>query len=636
MAQKRPKTAQKRPKSAQKRPKSAVVERWLWQRRRLRRQDLTREEFEREAWGWRQRHGDQILEQLQRLGASLDWSRCTFTLDPGYAGAVAEAFVRLHGAGRLYRAERPVNWSCALRCALADLEVEHRWLPGPTSLRVPGCPDPVTFGVIVTVAFPVDGDPDQEVLVATTRPETLLGDVAVAVNPRDPRYQHLHGRRLRHPLSGQPLPLVTDDSVDPDAGTGAHRVTPGHSPPDVALARTHGLPLLGVIGDDGTLCPPGGGWLQGVPRFAARPLVLAALAERRLLRGTREHPMTLPLCSRSGDVIEFLLKSQWFLRCREMAQRAKEAVTSGQLQLVPKFHEKSWIHWMDNVEDWCLSRQLLWGHRVPAWAVGGPGGPWAVGRDEGAAREAAAAAMGRPPGSLRLEQDPDVLDTWFSSSLFPFAALGWPRQDGDFGRFYPGSLLVTGRDLLFFWVARTVMVALELTGHLPFRRVLLHPLVRDARGRKMSKSLGNVIDPRDVIAGATLQELQEKLRRSHLDEREVAAATESQRRQFPRGLPECGADALRLALCAQGHGDDVRLDLGHLLAQRRFCNKLWQSLRFVMAAEVPPPMEGHGDPMGTLEDIMGSSHALVSMGPPKEVPAPMEGPGNPMGTLGDP
>lgn len=584
----------------------AVVERWLWQQRGVRRQDLTRSEFLDEVWAWKERHGDEILRQLRSLGASLDWSRCAFTMDPGFSRAVTEAFVRLHRSGLVRRDRRLVNWSCALRSAVADVEVEPRPLAGPTTLRVPGCPHAVTFGVLVTFAYPVEGDDGLELPVATTRPETMLGDVAVAVHPTDPRYQHLHGRHLRHPFTGQLLPVVTDPTVEPTRGTGAVKVTPGHSHPDLALARAHGLPLLSVIGDDGTMCPPGGGWLQGVHRFVARDKVVTALSQRGLYRGTQDHAMTLPICSRSGDVIEYLLKDQWFLRCQEMAQRAREAVVSGRLQLVPKFHEKNWKTWMDNVGDWCLSRQLWWGHRVPAYKVGvsppggdppDPPGLWVVARSEDEARDEAARLCRVPPKDIELQQDPDVLDTWFSSALFPFAALGWPEETPDLRRFYPTTLLETGSDLLFFWVARMAMLGQELTGRLPFSQVLLHSLVRDAAGRKMSKSLGNVIDPRDVIGGASLQELQEKLHRTILDPHELAVASEGQKRQFPHGIPECGTDALRLALCSHNvHGDDIRLDVASVLNQRHFCNKVWNAVKFVLAALGPhftpqPPEE---------------------------------------------
>ncbi|XP_062368246.1 valine--tRNA ligase, mitochondrial [Cinclus cinclus] len=581
----------------------AVVERWLWRHRRQRRQDLGRAEFLREVWRWKERHGDEILGQLRALGASLDWSRCAFTMDPAFSRAVTEAFVRLFRAGLIRRDQRVVTWSCALGSALADVEVEPRVLSGPTELNVPNCPQPVTFGLLVTFAYPVEGDDGLELPVATTRPETIFGDVAVAVNPKDPRYLHLHGRRVRHPFSGALLPVVTDSSVQPEMGTGAVKVTPGHSPQDLALARAHALPLLSVIGDNGTLCPPGGGWLQGVPRFEARARVVAALAQLGLFRGVQDHAMTLPLCSRSGDVVEFLLKRQWFLSCGDMARGALQAVTSGRLHLVPKFHEKNWKTWMENVGDWCLSRQLWWGHQVPAYQVRGgtvptaaqvcaqdtqvspQEGPWFVGRSEAEARAEAARILGCSPGQVQLQQDPDVLDTWFSSALFPFAALGWPEQSPDFGRFYPNSVLVTGSDLLFFWVARMAMLGQQLTGQLPFSQVLLHSLVRDSQGRKMSKSLGNVIDPRDVIGGATLQELQEKLQSRTLDPQELQVAQEGQRQQFPQGIPECGADALRLALSSHNvHGPEIRVGVASVLTQRRFCNKVWNGVGFVLRA----------------------------------------------------
>ncbi|XP_064262134.1 LOW QUALITY PROTEIN: valine--tRNA ligase, mitochondrial-like [Passer domesticus] len=608
----------------------AIVERWLWHSAALRRQDLGRAEFLREVWRWKERHGDEILQQLRALGASLDWSRCAFTMDPGFSRAVTEAFVRLFRAGLIRRDQRVVTWSCALRSALADIEVEPRVLTGPTELNVPNCPHPVTFGVLVTFAYPVEGDDGLEVPVATTRPETLFGDVAVAVHPRDPRYQHLQGRRVRHPFSGALLPVVGDPSVQPELGTGAVKVTPGHSPrgPDLALARAHALPLLSVIADDGTLVPRAGGWLQGVPRFEARARVVAALAQRGLLRGVQDHAMTLPLCSRSGDVVEFLLKRQWFLSCGDMARGALQAVASGRLRLVPKFHEKNWKTWMENVGDWCLSRQLWWGHQVPAYQVrGGPapacpqGGPQGGPQEEGAVVRGAQrgrgaggrprGALGCPPEELHLQQDPDVLDTWFSSALFPFAALGWPSSP-DLARFYPNSVLVTGSDLLFFWVARMAMLGQQLTGQLPFAQVLLHSLVRDPQGRKMSKSLGNVIDPRDVIGGATLQELQEKLRPGPLDPQELRAAQEGQRRQFPQGIPECGADALRdpkippgshLALSTHNaHGPEIRVGVASVLTQRRFCNKIWNAVGFVLRAlqgeRGPPEAPRGGGPAG--------------------------------------
>ncbi|KAM8777942.1 valine--tRNA ligase, mitochondrial isoform 2-T2 [Rhynchonycteris naso] len=569
----------------------AVVEKQLWKERGVRRHQLSREAFLGEVWKWKEEKGGEICEQLRALGASLDWDRECFTMDAGSSAAVTEAFVRLHKAGLLYRSRQLVNWSCALRSAISDIEVESRPLPGRTELRVPGCPSPVTFGLLVSVAYPVDGEPDAEVVVGTTRPETLPGDVAVAVHPEDARYTHLHGRRLRHPLTGQLLPLITDPAVEPHVGTGALKVTPAHSPVDAELGARHGLSPVGVIAEDGTMTPVCGDWLQGLHRFVARDKIVSALRERGLFRGLRSHAMVLPLCSRSGDVVEYLLKSQWFVRCREMGDRAAQAVESGALELSPAFHQKNWRLWFSHLGDWCVSRQLWWGHRIPAYLVvqepvkSDTEDCWVVGRTEAEAREVAAALTGRPGAELTLERDPDVLDTWFSSALFPFSALGWPQQTPDLTQFYPLSLLETGSDLLLFWVGRMVMLGTQLTGQLPFSKVLLHSMVRDGQGRKMSKSLGNVLDPRDIIRGVELPALQEKLRDGNLDPTELAIAAAAQRKDFPHGIPECGTDALRFALCSHGAlAGDLHLSVSEVLSARHFCNKVWNALRFILGA----------------------------------------------------
>ncbi|XP_075770264.1 valine--tRNA ligase, mitochondrial isoform X3 [Pelodiscus sinensis] len=573
----------------------AVVERKLWKERGALRQDLTRGEFLAEVWKWKEEKGDEIFRQLKALGASLDWDRVCFTMDAGFSAAVAEAFVRLHEDGLVYRERRLVNWSCALRSAISDVEVETRQLRGRTLLPVPGCPAPVPFGLMVTFAYKVDGPEDEEVSVATTRPETMLGDVAVAVHPDDPRFRHLYGKQLRHPFTGRLLPIITDPLVEPEVGTGAVKVTPAHSHTDYELGKQHGLPLVSVIGEDGTMTAQCGDWLQGLNRFVAREKVVSALKEKGLYRGMKDHAMALPLCSRSGDVVENLLKSQWFLRCEGMAQRALEAVESGRLKLTPKFHAKKWRTWLSNISDWCISRQLWWGHQIPAYQVSvsgscdvgkdGSDALWVAGRTEAEARRKASAILRKPEEELELVRDADVLDTWFSSALFPFAALGWPRKVGDLQEFYPNSLLETGSDLLFFWVARMVMLGEQLTGELPFSQVFLHSLVRDAHGRKMSKSLGNVVDPLDVIHGASLQELQGRLRDGNVDPREAAIAAEGQRRDFPQGIPECGADALRFALCSHRvQGDDLNLDVGAVLSSRHFCNKVWNAVRFTLGA----------------------------------------------------
>ncbi|XP_036212385.1 valine--tRNA ligase, mitochondrial isoform X3 [Myotis myotis] len=601
----------------------AVVEKQLWKERGLRRHEMGREDFLREVWKWKEDF--QRLDQCctppspQRGWVSLGlvvgardmfadkplwaqergrdlWAAASSGGLPGLGPRVLHYGRRLlSGCDGSFRATPqgrvvvPQPAACQL---VVRFEVESRSLPGPTELRLPGCPTPVSFGILVSVAFPVDGEPDAEVVVGTTRPETLPGDVAVAVHPDDARYTHLHGRHLRHPLTGQLLPLVTDSAVQPHVGTGAVKVTPAHSPADAELGARHGLRPLSVIAEDGTMAPACGDWLQGLHRFVAREKILSALRERGLLRGLQSHPMVLPICSRSGDVVEYLLKSQWFVRCREMAARAAQAVESGALELSPSFHRKTWRLWFSRPEDWCVSRQLWWGHRIPAYLlVGEPGkvghgeDRWVVGRTEAEAREAAAALTGRPGAELTLERDPDVLDTWFSSALFPFSSLGWPQQTPDLTRFYPLSLLETGSDLLLFWVGRMVMLGTQLTGQLPFSKVLLHSMVRDRQGRKMSKSLGNVLDPRDIIRGAELQVLQEKLRDGNLDPAELAIAAAAQRKDFPHGIPECGTDALRFALCSHGAlAGDLHLSVSEVLSSRHFCNKVWNALRFIFSA----------------------------------------------------
>ncbi|XP_007532396.1 valine--tRNA ligase, mitochondrial isoform X1 [Erinaceus europaeus] len=580
----------------------AVVEKHLWKERGVRRHELNREDFLQEVWKWKEEKGGEICKQLQALGASLDWDRDCFTMDVSSSMAVTEAFVRLYEAGLLYRNRQLVNWSCALRSAISDIEVEKRPLTGRTDLRLPGCSTPVSFGLLFSVAFPVDGELDTEVLVGTTRPETLPGDVAVAVHPDDSRYTHLHGRQLRHPLTGQLLPIITDSAVRPDLGTGVVKVTPAHSPADAELGARHGFTPLSVIAEDGTMTSLCGDWLQGLHRFVAREKILSALREQGLFRGFQNHPMVLPICSRSGDVIEYLLKSQWFVRCQKMGEQAAKAVESGTLGLSPSFHKKSWQYWFSNIGDWCVSRQLWWGHQIPAYLVteesaqGGTEDLWVVGRTESEARERAAKLTGRPGAELTLKRDPDVLDTWFSSALYPFSSLGWPQETSDLARFYPLSLLETGSDLLLFWVGRMVMLGSALTGQLPFNKVLLHSMIRDRQGRKMSKSLGNVLDPRDIISGVELEVLQEKLKDGNLDPTELVIAATAQRKDFPYGIPECGTDALRFTLCSHGAlGRDMHLSVSEVLSFRHFCNKIWNAMRFIYNALgenfVPQPAE---------------------------------------------
>jgi valyl-tRNA synthetase len=550
------------------------------------RHDLGREAFVQRVWAWKQEYGNRILQQLRRLGSSLDWSREVFTLDEKRSRAVTEAFVRLYEEKLIYRANRLINWCCALKTAISDIEVEQIELTGRTKRRVPGYDIEQEFGLLYHFVYKVV-DSDEEIEVATTRPETMLGDTAVAVHPDDERYKHLHGKFVAHPFCNRKLPIVCDaELVDPTFGTGAVKVTPAHDFNDFECGKRHRLPLVTVLDEDGRITEEGG-IFKGLPRFEARTKVVEELQKRGLLRKIEPHAMVLNVCSRSGDVIEPLMKPQWWVDCRELGRLAWNAVASKQLVIIPSVYVNVWNEWLRNIRDWCISRQLWWGHRIPAYLVRlhnaatapDPADPdaWVVGRTETEARQRAARKFNTD--AFTLEQDPDVLDTWFSSGLFPFSVFGWPDDTDDYRTFYPTQLLETGKDILFFWVMRMVMLGLKLTGRLPFREVLLHPIVRDAYGEKMTKSKGNVIDPIDVIEGITLEGLHASLLKGNLEPRDIEKAKETQRRMFPDGISECGTDALRFALCSYfgGQSTDINLDINRVVAYRNFCNKLWNA-----------------------------------------------------------
>ncbi|XP_021357416.1 valine--tRNA ligase-like [Mizuhopecten yessoensis] len=562
-----------------------VVEKRLAQECGISRHDIGREHFIQEVWKWKQEKEDSILQQMRRLGSSLDWSRACFTMDEKLSSAVTEAFVRLHDEGFIFRSKRMVSWCCQLKSAISDIEIEDLSLDGPTKIKLPGYEEEVEMGTITTFSYPVVGS-DEVIAVATTRPETMLGDTAVAVHPDDPRYTNLHGAKVWNPLSNRSFPVVCDTYVDQNFGTGAVKITPAHDPNDTEIGRRHGLPSINVIDDEGKMENVPEKYC-GMKRFHARAAVIQDLKDLGLYRDTQPHSMVLPFCSRSKDVIERRLKDQWFLNCKEMADHAIKSVNTGKLKLIPSSAERSWFHWLNECEDWCLSRQIWWGHRVPAYLVtinSQPGKEemWIIGRTEEEAKTKAARQLGVSPDLLCLQQDEDVLDTWFSSALFPFSSLGWPNQTADLERFYPTSLLETGSDIMFFWVARMVMLGYKLTGRLPFTEVLLHGTLRDAHGRKMSKSLGNVIDPMDVIHGISLQELQQQVKRGNLDPSEVTKAQEGQAKDFPQGIKSCGTDALRFGLCSIDYSSQaVNLDMGHIESKRRMCNKIWQGFSFV-------------------------------------------------------
>jgi len=569
-----------------------VVEKRLKREQNLTRHDLGREKFVEKVWEWKRQKGELIYDQLRRLGSSFDWPRESFTMSDKLTRAVKEAFVRLHDSGDIYRSLRLVNWSCTLKSAISDIEVEKKELPGRTLLAVPGYKEKVEFGVLVSFAYLVE-ESGEELVVATTRVETMLGDTAVAVHPQDPRYKHLHGRFVTHPFVARRLPIVTDEFVEREFGTGAVKITPAHDPNDYEVGKRHDLPFITMLTDEG-LVSEGCGQFSGMPRFEARRAVLAALKEKALYKETKDNPMVVPVCTRSKDIIEPLIKPQWYVKCDAMAADAIEVVRSGELRIIPEMHTKTWNRWMSDIRDWCISRQLWWGHRIPAYFVTVADGSvpkgeetdgryWVSGRDEAEALQKAAARFQVPHEAISLRQDPDVLDTWFSSALFPFSVFGWPEQTEDLKRFYPTSLLETGHDIIFFWVARMVFFGRKLMGQLPFKEVYFHALVCDAHGRKMSKSLGNVVDPLDVIRGVSLEDLHKQLENSNLDPSEIKRATQGQKEDYPKGIPECGTDALRFALCACcTQGRDISLDVLRVQGYRFFCNKLWNATKFAM------------------------------------------------------
>ncbi len=522
----------------------AVVEKEL-AKEGLTRQQLGRERFLERVWAWKERYEANIIGQLKRLGCSCDWTRTRFTMDPGLSRAVEEVFVRYYEKGLIYRGDYIVNWCPRCETAISDLEVNH---------------EPAE-GKLWHILYPfVDGplpDGRRGVVVATTRPETMLGDTAVAVHPDDDRYRDLVGRTVRLPLVGREIPIVADAFVDPSFGTGAVKVTPAHDPDDFECGRRHGLPLVQVIGQDGRMTAAAGPAYAGLDRFAARAAVVRDLEAQGLLVGVEEHTHAVGRCDRCDTVVEPLVSRQWFVRMGPLAGPAMEVVRQGLVRFVPERFTKIYLNWLENVRDWCISRQLWWGHRIPAWEC----------RDCGetvVAREREAPANCPRCGGARLERDPDVLDTWFSSALWPFSTLGWPDEDApDLRDFYPTDVLVTGYDIIFFWVARMIFSALEFTGRIPFRHVLVTGLVRDHLGRKMSKSLGNGVDPLEVIE-------------------------------------KYGADTLRFTLVTGNTpGNDQRFHWEKVEGARNFCNKIWNAARFALghlegfdpAGEAPGPEE---------------------------------------------
>lgn len=569
----------------------AVVEKRLAKTEGKTRHDFGREAFLERVFEWKDDYQARIANQMRRLGASYDYTREAFTMDEKRYKAVMETFCRLHEEGIIYRANRLVNWCCKLSTTLSNLEVEQKQLNGRTLMNVPGYDEKerIEFGVIVSFAYPIENS-DEKIIVATTRIETMLGDTAIAVHPDDKRYQHLHGKLASHPfIADRKIPIVADSiAVDMEFGTGAVKITPAHDPNDYDVGVRHKLPFLNILNDDGTLNEHAGEF-KGMKRFHARRAVIEALKAKGLYVETKDNPMSVPICSRSGDIVEPVIKPQWWVDCKPLAKKAVEAVEQQGMVIVPDVSKREFHRWMENIQDWCISRQLWWGHRCPAYLVkieGKNADPsdaanWVVGRNlEEAQKRAEKLADG---AKFTLEQDEDVLDTWFSSGLWPFSIMGWPDETPDMKYFYPNSLLETGWDILFFWVARMIMLGVHLTGSIPFKEVFCHAMVRDAHGRKMSKSLGNVIDPLDIIQGITLSGLHEKLLQGNLDEKEVAKASAGQKKDYPKGIPQCGTDALRFTLCAYtSAGRDINLDVSRVEGYRKFCNKLWNATKFAL------------------------------------------------------
>ncbi|RKF60005.1 Valine--tRNA ligase, mitochondrial [Erysiphe neolycopersici] len=566
----------------------SVVENMLWRREQKTRHDLGRSKFVETVWEWKNEYHQRINNALRRLGGSFDWTREAFTMDENFTAAVTETFVSLHEDGIIYRANRLVNWCTKLNTALSNLEVESKELSGRTLLNVPGYDKKIEFGVIVYFQYPIKGS-HQMIEVATTRIETMLGDTAIAVHPDDERYKHLVGKCAVHPfIPNRFLPIISDTYVEKDFGSGAVKITPAHDANDYALGERHNLDFINILTDDGKMNENAGPYV-GLKRFDVRYIIQDDLKKLGLFVDKKDNPMTVPLCMKSKDIIEPLMKPQWWMKMKDMAAAALDVVKNGQIKISPESAEKSYIRWMENVNDWCLSRQLWWGHQAPMYFAQIEGESndesdnnlWFSGRTVDEARMKAAKAI--PNKKFTLKRDEDVLDTWFSSGLWPFATLGWPKKTHDLETLFPTTVLETGWDILFFWIARMIMFSLKMTGKVPFTEVYCHSLIRDSEGRKMSKSLGNVIDPHDVIDGISLENLHKKLLQGNLAPEEVEKAAKYQKTAFSDGIPQCGTDALRFALVSYTTGGgDIAFDIKVIYGYRKFCNKIYQATKYVL------------------------------------------------------